>query len=77
MSGNKLVLTLALGIILTANVSACGWFSYDDIKGTRAYYNAFDRLEYIEDSVLQMTRVPTPIEKQMNVYIPMNMGGKD
>ena len=68
---SKVILFSSL-LLLLSSVSACGWFTYEDIKGTRAWYSGYDKLSFIEDSVLQQTRFPTYQEKQMNVYIPMN-----
>lgn len=53
-----------------------GWIIYEDIRATKIYY---DRgiIKSINDSVLKMTRFPTPYEKQMNIYVPMNYGGNN
>lgn len=62
-------------VLTLSSVSACGWFSYEDIEGTRAYYNAFDKLEGVEDSLLQISRLPSIYEEEVNVYVPMSSNG--
>lgn len=57
------------------NATACGWFTYEDIEDTRAYYNAYDVLDGVEDSLLLVSRYPYSLETKMNVYIPMNHYG--
>jgi len=68
----KTMLFLSATILLLNSVSACGWFTYEDIPDTRAYYNILDDLEGVQDSTLLISRYPTPQETKKNVYIPMN-----
>ena len=72
---NKTLSIFALSLVLVSSVSACGWVTYEDIEGTRFYYNQFDILDGVEDSVLLMSREPHPQEVKMNVYIPMIYNG--
>ena len=66
---------ILLLLIVLPQVSACGWFTYEDIPETRAYYDIEDNLAGIQDSVLLMSRFPTPHELKKNVYIPMIYNG--
>lgn len=66
---------LTLLLVLAPTVSACGWFTYEDIEDTRSYYNPFDKLEGIEDSILVISRYPTPYETKVNIYSPMSYNG--
>ena len=63
-------------LIMSPTISACGWFTYEDIPGTRSYYNIFDDLKGVEDSVLLVSRHPTIQEVEKNVYIPMIYQGE-
>lgn len=69
-----LTLPIMSMFLLAPSVSACGWFSYEDIDGTRAYYNAFDKLEGVEDSLTKISRYPNAYETKLNVYSPMSYG---
>jgi len=74
----KTFILLALFFSFTVMIStatACGWFTYEDIKDTRAYYNAYDVLDGVEDSTLLVSRYPFELETKMNVYIPMSPNG--
>lgn len=64
-------LFVILGLLLVGSVGACGWFTYEDIEGTRSYYNAYDDLSGVEDSLLLVSRYPSRLETEKNVYIPM------
>lgn len=67
---NKLYIVLLFSLLSVSTVSACGWFTYEDIEDTRAYYNIFDDLEGVEDSTLLMSRYPQSLEIKKNVFIP-------
>ncbi len=71
----KIVIFLAVGLILVSNTTACGWFSYEDEKDTRIYYNIEDKLEGVEDGVLKVSRYPNDLEIEKNIYIPMTYNG--
>lgn len=72
----KYVFMLSLvALLLMGNVSGCGWVTYEDIEGTRFYYDATDTLQGVHDSVLLMSRLPHAQEIKKNVYIPMIYNG--
>ncbi len=70
-NNNKLIVMTLVILSLAGSVYACGWFSYEDIEGTRSYYNIYDDLTGIEDSMLLISRYPFSVETKKNVYIPM------
>lgn len=74
MMKTLLILSLA-SVLLMSNVSACGWVTYEDIEGTRFYYDATDTLRGVQDSILLMSRLPHPQEIKKNVFIPMIYNG--
>lgn len=71
MVNNRLSTIVLLVLVLSVSVSACGWFTYEDIENTRSYYNVYDDLSGVEDSMLLMSRYPFTQETKKNVYIPM------
>ena len=66
------MLFIFLILISSFSISACGWASFDDIKETKFYYDGYDKLKGIEDSILLMSRFPSEQEIESNVYIPMS-----
>lgn len=64
------LIILAVGVLVFCiySVSACGYFLHED-SGTRVFYSADDRIQFIEDEVLKITRFPTSKEIEYNVYI--------
>lgn len=77
MAKQKIVIVVCLLLVVTSSVvSGCGWFLYEDFisednPNTRAYYNIFDDLSGVEDSILLISRLPNNLENKKNVYIPM------
>lgn len=67
----KIYITILLLSIIPFS-SSCGWFTYEDISDTRVYYNAYDEISVIEDSTLLMSRFPSNLEREKNVFIPMS-----
>ncbi len=72
-----LITILCIAFSSISLVSSCGWFTYEDIEGTRSYYNVYDDLSGVEDSMLLVSRYPFTLETKKNVYIPMeeNLNG--
>jgi hypothetical protein len=69
----KIKIALIIGAIVILafavyQVSACGWFMHED-TGTRIYYDPQDRIQFIQDEVLGISRYPTTQEYKLNVYI--------
>lgn len=64
----KYFLLFALLIFIIPNVSSCGYFLHED-SGSRLFYSPVDRLLFIEDNVMKITRLPTAQERQLNIYI--------
>ena len=39
-------------LLVSTNVSACGWFIYADEPETRVYYDAFDNIQIICKAII-------------------------